>query len=55
MGKSSVWKKNKQTNKQTKKKSMDSFKTVIKKWNPDACACKICKTYLQNKNKSKIR
>ena len=31
------------------KKSVDSFKTVIKRWKPEPCPGRLCKTYLQNK------
>ena len=31
------------------KETIDSFKTAIKKWKPDSCPCRLCKTYLQNK------
>ena len=27
---------------------VDSFKTTIKKWKPESCPCRLCKTYLQN-------
>ena len=30
------------------KETIDSFKTAIKKWKPDSCTCRLCKTYLQN-------
>ena len=30
------------------KETIDSFKTAIKKWKPDSCPCRLCKTYLQN-------
>ena len=30
------------------KESLDSFKTAIKKWKPESCPCRLCKTYLQN-------
>ena len=30
------------------KESFDSFKTAIKKWKPESCPCRLCKTYLQN-------
>ena len=30
------------------KETTDSFKTAIKKWKPDSCPCRLCKTYLQN-------
>ena len=30
------------------KKSVSSFKTAIKKWKPEQCPCRLCKTYLQN-------
>ena len=30
------------------KESFDSFKTVIKRWKPVSCHCRLCKTYLQN-------
>ena len=30
------------------KKSADSFKTAIKRWIPESCPCRLCKTYLQN-------
>ena len=29
------------------KESVDSFKTAIKKWKPESCPCRLCKTYLQ--------
>ena len=29
-------------------KLVDSFKTTIKKWKPESCPCRLCKTYLQN-------
>ena len=28
--------------------SVASFKAAIKKWKPDSCPCRLCKTYLQN-------
>ena len=30
------------------KESIDSFKTAIKRWKPESCPCRLCKTYLQN-------
>ena len=30
------------------KESVDSFKTYIKKWKPESCPCRLCKTHLQN-------
>ena len=30
------------------KESADSFKTTIKRWKPESCPCRLCKTYLQN-------
>ena len=30
------------------KESVDSFKTAIKRWKPESCPCRLCKTYLQN-------
>ena len=30
------------------KESADSFKTAIKRWKPESCPCRLCKTYLQN-------
>ena len=30
------------------KETINSFKTAIKKWKPDSCPCRLCKTYLQN-------
>ena len=30
------------------KESVDSFKTDIKRWKPESCSCRLCKTYLQN-------
>ena len=30
------------------KKSVDSFKTAIKRWKPESCPCSRCKTYLRN-------
>ena len=30
------------------KESVDSFKTAIKRWKPESCSCRLCKTYLQN-------
>ena len=30
------------------KETLDSFKTAIKKWKPDSCPYRLCKTYLQN-------
>lgn len=27
---------------------VDSFKTIIKKWKPNSCPCRLCKIYLQN-------
>ena len=31
-----------------RKDSVSSFKTAIKKWKPEQCPCRLCKTYLQN-------
>ena len=31
-----------------RKESVSSFKTAIKKWKPEQCSCRLCKTYLQN-------
>ena len=31
-----------------RKESVSSFKTAIKKWKPEQCPCRLCKTYLQN-------
>ena len=31
------------------KESVDSFKTAINRWKPEACPCHLCKTCLQNK------
>ena len=28
--------------------SLTSFKEQIKKWNPENCQCKLCKTYIQH-------
>ena len=28
--------------------TLSSFKTAIKKWKPDQCPCRLCKTYLEN-------
>ena len=30
------------------KESVDSFKTAIKRWKPESCLCRLCKTYLHN-------
>ena len=30
------------------KESADSFKTTIKRWKPESCQCRLCKTYFQN-------
>ena len=30
------------------KESVDSFKTAIKRWKPESCPSRLCKTYLQN-------
>ena len=30
------------------KELVDSFKTAIKRWKPESCPCRLCKTYLQN-------
>ena len=30
------------------KELVDSFKTYIKKWKPESCSCRLCKTHLQN-------
>ena len=30
------------------KESADNFKTAIKRWKPESCPCRLCKTYLQN-------
>ena len=30
------------------KESVDSFTTVIKRWKPESCPCRLRKTYLQN-------
>ena len=30
------------------KESADSFKSAIKRWKPESCPCRLCKTYLQN-------
>ena len=30
------------------KELFDSFKTTIKRWKPESCPCRLCKTYLQN-------
>ena len=30
------------------KESDDSFKTAIKRWKPESCPYRLCKTYLQN-------
>ena len=30
------------------KESVSSFKKAIKKWKPEQCPCRLCKTYLQN-------
>ena len=31
-----------------RKESVSSFTTAIKKWKPEQCPCRLCKTYLQN-------
>ena len=28
--------------------SRSSFREQIKKWNPENCSCRLCKTYIQN-------
>ena len=30
------------------KESVGSFKTAIKRWKPESCPCRLCKTYLHN-------
>ena len=30
------------------KESVSSFKKAIKKWKPEKCPCRLCKTYLQD-------
>ena len=30
------------------KESVDSFKIAIKRWKPESCPCRLCKTYLHN-------
>ena len=30
------------------KDSIESFKMAIKKWIPQSCPCRLCKTYVQN-------
>ena len=30
------------------KESVDSFKTASKRWKPESCPCRLCKSYLQN-------
>ena len=30
------------------KESVDSFITAIKRWKPESCHCRLCKTYLRN-------
>ena len=29
------------------KESVDSLKTAIKRWEPESCSCRLCKTYLK--------
>ena len=36
------------TNDLKNKVLVDSFKLAIKKWKPESCPCRLCKTYLQN-------
>ena len=28
--------------------SLDAFKKLIKKWHPENCSCRLCKSYIQN-------
>ena len=30
------------------KESVDSLKTAIKRWEPESCSCRLCKTYLKS-------
>ena len=31
-----------------KETSLDAFKKLIKKWQPENCPCRLCKSYIQN-------